>query len=325
MDSKRYTVRTMEPHELPMLAQLFRYNDPAAMIEENTRAIENGSMDIFALFADGELIGEIHIGYESEDPLEAVKERRAYLSAYRIRRDHRNQGLGKFLLRYVLDRLTEKGYTEFTIGVEDDNAIAKHIYQSFGFTEPIARKSDTYQGDSFEYDLLLKKNIPILTDEGGNFFLSLEQCRENAAVEQYQPLTHCLAVVKLDDRFLLGYNQWRNRYEIFGGCRENDETPRECIERECREELGISGVEFTFIGIMKFLMQPDYFSDHVRIEYGALYSVSLYGQSLEELSAQINDRQEISKLAFYDEIKDKFPIAVIDEKLLDYDEREGRK
>lgn len=321
MDLKRFTVRTMKPRELPTLARLFEYNDLAEMIEENTRAIESGSRDIFVLFSDGELIGELHTDYESKDPLETVKGKRAYLSAYRIHREHRNQGSGKFLLRWVLDRLTEKGYTEFTIGVEDDNAIAKHIYQSFGFSEKIARKRDTYQGDSFEYDLMLKRSVPILTDGDGNLFLSLEQCHENTA-EQYQPLTHCLAVVKSDNRPLFGYNQWRNRYEIFGGCMESSETPRECIERECYEELGISGVNFTFIGIMRFLMQPDYFSDRVRIEYGALYSTSLYGQSLEALSEQIKDRQEITKLAFYDEIKGQFPIAAIDEKLLDYDGKE---
>lgn len=320
--NSRYTVRTIEPRELPMLACLFEYNDLAEMIKENTHAIENGSRDIFVLFLNGELIGELHADYESEDPLEAVKGKRAYLSAYRIRREDQNKGIGKFLLRRVLDRLTEKGYTEFTIGVEDDNAIAKHIYQSFGFSEKIARKSDTYQGDSFEYDLLLKRNVPILTDEDGNFFLSLEQYSEDSTTEQYQPLTHCLAIVTLNNRPLFGFNQWRNRYEIFGGCIENGETPRECIERECYEELGISGIEFTFIGVMKFLMQPDYFSDHVRIEYGALYSASLYGQSLETLSEQIKDRQEITKLAFYDEIKEKFSIAAIDEKLLDYDEKE---
>lgn len=322
MDSKCYTIRTIELCELPMLARLFEYNDLAEMIEENTRAITNSSRDIFVLFLDGELIGELHTDYESEDPLEAVKGKRAYLSAYRIRQEDQNKGYGKFLLRCVLDRLTEKGYTEFTIGVEDDNAVAKHIYQSFGFSEKIARKSDTYQGDSFEYDLLLKRNVPILTDEDGNLFLSLEQCSEDSVTEGFQPLTHCLAIVTLDNRPLFGFNQWRNRYEIFGGCIENDETPRECIERECYEELGISSIEFTFIGIMKFLMQPDYFSDRVRIEYGALYSVSLYGRSLKELSAQINDRQEITKLAFYDEIKDQFPIAAIDEKLLDYDKKE---
>ncbi len=322
MDQKCFTVRTIEPCELPMLARLFEYNDLSEMIEENTHAIESGSRDIFVLFSDGKLIGELHTDYEREDPLEAVKGKRAYLSAYRIRQEDQNKGIGKFLLRCVLDRLTEKGYTEFTIGVEDDNAIAKHIYQSFGFSEKIARKIDTYQGDSFEYDLLLKRNVSILTDENGNLFLSLEQCSENAVKEQFQPLTHCLAIVKLDDRPLFGFNQWRNRYEIFGGCMENGETPRSCIERECYEKLGISGIEFTFIGIMRFLMQPDYFSDHVRIEYGALYSASLYGRSLEELSEQIKDQQEIAKLAFYDEIKGQFPIAAIDEKLLDYDGKE---
>lgn len=164
MDSKCYTVRTIEPRELPMLACLFEYNDLAEMIEENTRGIESGSTDIFVLLSEEELIGEIRVKYVSDDPSEAVKGRRAYLYAYRIRQEDQNKGFGKFLLRRVLEHLTEKGYTEFTIGVEDDNRIAKHIYRKFGFTETIARKQECYQGDSYEYDLLLKKNVPILTD-----------------------------------------------------------------------------------------------------------------------------------------------------------------
>lgn len=136
----QYFVRTLKPHELPMLTALFQYNDPTEMIKENTYRIENGIMDIFALFSGNQLVGELRATYESKDRLEAERNKRAYLSAYRIHEDCRNQGLGKLLLRRVLNCLTEKGYTEFTIGVEDDNAIAKHIYWHFGFTEKIARK-----------------------------------------------------------------------------------------------------------------------------------------------------------------------------------------
>lgn len=70
---------------------------------------------------------------------------------------------------------------------------------------------------------------------------------------------------------------------------------------------------------MKFLMRPDYFSDKVRIEYGALYTVSIYGGSLRKLNEQIHDRKEIMNLAFYNDIKGNFPIAAIDEKLLEYE------
>ena len=56
----------------------------------------------------------------------------------------------------VISILAEKGYSEFTIGVEDDNEKAIHIYSKLGFTQLIGRMSEEYQGDSYEYGLYLK-------------------------------------------------------------------------------------------------------------------------------------------------------------------------
>ena len=128
------------------------------MIEENTRMIESGTDDIFILLRQDKLLGELHVRYESDDEQEATRDRRAYLYAFRIHKEHQGQGLGKFLLRTVIDSLSEYGYSEFTVGVEDDNSRALHIYQSFGFNEIIARKYEEYQGDGYEYDLYLKQN-----------------------------------------------------------------------------------------------------------------------------------------------------------------------
>ena len=157
----------------------------------------------------------------------------------------------------------------------------------------------------------------ILKDLDGNYFISITNKDENT-LTQYEQLTHCLAVVKVDKDYLLGWNKWRNRWELFGGCIEKDETPRDCIIRECYEELGIEGTAFKYLGLMKFLMMPDYFSSKERIEYGGLYGVTLENMTIEEIYHQINDRAEIVKLAFYKDIKDKEPIAPIDEKLLEY-------
>lgn len=66
-------------------------------------------------------------------------------------------GLGKLLMKTVLGALAAEGYSEFTIGVEDDNDRALHIYKSFGFSGIIARKYEEYQGDEYEYNLYLKR------------------------------------------------------------------------------------------------------------------------------------------------------------------------
>lgn len=72
-----------------------------------------------------------------------------------MEKEYRGKGLGQKLLDYVLKVMEARGYTEFTIGVEDDNEIAKHIYFKYGFVEPI----DHGDGDEFdpsEYTLYLK-------------------------------------------------------------------------------------------------------------------------------------------------------------------------
>lgn len=69
---------------------------------------------------------------------------------------------------------------------------------------------------------------------------------------------------------------------------------------------------------MKFLMKPDYFSNEERIEYGALYGITLQDTDVKDIYDKIRDRDEILKLALYCEVRGKEPIAAIDEYLLKY-------
>lgn len=150
------TVRKLKIDELPILTELFNYRDVDGMISENARDIENGTIDIFALFCDDKLTGELHVKSDSEDKNFAEKGKRAYLFAFRIHKDYQGRGLGSFLLETVINRLKNSGYYELTVGVEDDNARARHMYEKSGFTKSIARIREAYQGDSYEYDLLLR-------------------------------------------------------------------------------------------------------------------------------------------------------------------------
>ena len=127
------------------------------MIKQNELDMKGGNIDIFVMFDDDRPIGELHTAYESDDE-RAVKEKRAYLFAFRIHEDYQGRGYGKQLLQSVIETLNEKGYTEFTVGVEGDNVRAKHIYNSLGFTELIARKYEEYQGYGYEYGLYLRRS-----------------------------------------------------------------------------------------------------------------------------------------------------------------------
>ena len=158
----------------------------------------------------------------------------------------------------------------------------------------------------------------IVVDAKGNELLDIINVEEENADKQYKPITHCLAVVRIEDDYLMGWNKWRQDWEIFGGCRESKESIRECIIRECKEELGLSNVGFEYLGLIYYKMAPGYFNPEWHYEYGGLYGVTLSKKYLEIIEKYRTDKEEVEKLTFYSAIKGKEPIAMIDEKLLEY-------
>ena len=122
-------IEKLAVQDLRILTQLFDYNDVEQMILECTQDMQKGIIDIFVLYDEDVLVGELHVMYESDDENYAIRDRRAYLFAFRIREAFQNKGYGTYLLKTVLESLKENGYCEFTVGVEDDNFRAIHMYQ----------------------------------------------------------------------------------------------------------------------------------------------------------------------------------------------------
>ena len=158
----------------------------------------------------------------------------------------------------------------------------------------------------------------IAVDKKGNELLDVIDVHESDAEKMYKPINHCLAVVKIGNEYLMGWNKWRKDWEIFGGCREENETLRECVTRECKEELGIENVEFTYLGLMYYKMAPGYFNPDWHNEYGGLYGITLSEDCLQMIEEHRTDKEEVEKLAFYSDIMEQEKITVIDEKLLGY-------
>ena len=154
-------------------------------------------------------------------------------------------------------------------------------------------------------------------DQSGKKLLEFIKVIEEDAPLQFSPITVCLLVVKIGSDYLMGFNHWRKGWEIFGGCPEEGETMREAMVREAKEELGIDCVP-EWLGLAHFEMQPDYFSNVVREEYGAIFGVSLGEEYLGQIEKLRIDREEIEKIALLGEISSNEEIRELDRKLTEF-------
>lgn len=158
----------------------------------------------------------------------------------------------------------------------------------------------------------------IVKDARGNELLEVISVGESEAERIYKNITHSLVIVKIGNEYLMGWNHWRKNWEIFGGCRDQGESIRDCIIREGFEELGLENVNYSYIGLMHHKMAPGYFNPEWHEEYGALYGITLPAEMMEKIENRRTDKKEIEKLIFYSQIKEKTSIAAIDEALLKY-------
>lgn len=151
--------RKIFKEEFDKLKSLFPDNDELWK-EYRTKRLaqfDRHETDIFVIENNDEFIGEITVNYVNHNlSTETIPDVRVYLEAFRLKEEYQNQGLGQKLVQFAIDSLQIEGYTEFTIGVEENNDVAKHIYFKYGFTEAI----DHGHGDKFDdsaYTLYLRR------------------------------------------------------------------------------------------------------------------------------------------------------------------------
>ena len=121
--------------------------------ENRFEQFSNRQIDIFAIETDEKFIGKMVVNYSNHLlDTETIPYKRVCFSHFILFKDYRNKGYGSKLLEFALEDLIKNGYSEFTVGVEDKNEIAKHIYFKYGFNELI-----DHGNNPCEYDLYLKR------------------------------------------------------------------------------------------------------------------------------------------------------------------------
>ncbi len=95
--------------------------------------ITSGNAVFWTLELDGDLIGELYVFLDLDDKDFADGIHRAYLCAFRVKREYRGHGLGSSLMEKALTELKENGFKTATIGVGFDDALNIKLYRRMGF------------------------------------------------------------------------------------------------------------------------------------------------------------------------------------------------
>ena len=132
--------RKLEKEDLSMYKELLNDEVYEKFYNKRFKQLSDGEIDMFIIENNGHIIGDITVNYVNQNyESETIPNVRASLEAFRIRRDYQNKGYGQEFLKYVISTLEKDGFSEFTIAVNDDNEIARHIYFKLGFEKEIDR------------------------------------------------------------------------------------------------------------------------------------------------------------------------------------------
>ena len=117
-----------------------------SFIEDHVSKIDRGIQEVWLMVDEekGKFIGELHVLWDHEDKDFANGKDTAYLLAFRIDEAYQGLKLGTSLMKRVLERIEEKGFTKATIGADDYDPKLKFMYEKWGFTKFIKECSFDY-------------------------------------------------------------------------------------------------------------------------------------------------------------------------------------
>ena len=102
-----------------------------------------GNRLIYVYEINGKFVGEAALVYENDDPDYTIPKIRIYMSRVIVNENYRNQGIGAKLIEHLLKVAKEKGFKEVSIGVDEDNYVARHLYEKkMGFTTVLFKGED---------------------------------------------------------------------------------------------------------------------------------------------------------------------------------------
>lgn len=119
-------------------------------------------------------------------------------------------------------------------------------------------------------------------------------------IEEYPNVTGAYAILKIADKYVIGYNGWRKQWEFPAGGIDEGETAREAAIRELYEETHQKNAQLEFKGLFKV-------EDKKRnIKYQAIFTC----QQNELMPFEHTEADEMTEIKLWDMQED---IGYVDE------------
>ena len=149
---KEYKIFQLEPKDYEKCSNIWNMESNPERTKKWYDEIISGNRVVYIYAEDNEFIGEGSLVFENNDRDYTIPGKRIYLSRMIVKPEYRNQRIGGIILEYLVNKSKELGFTEIAVGVDKTNTIARHLYESKGFSTVIFEGSDEYG----EYVKLLK-------------------------------------------------------------------------------------------------------------------------------------------------------------------------
>lgn len=119
-------------------------------------------------------------------------------------------------------------------------------------------------------------------------------------IQQYQNVTGAYAILKVADKYVIGYNDWRQQWEFPAGGIDAGETPRQAAIRELYEETHQRNEALKFKGLFKVEDAKG------NIKYQAIF----IGEQAEIIPFERKENDEMSEIRLWDMQED---VGYVDE------------
>ncbi|MDP2677005.1 MAG: GNAT family N-acetyltransferase [bacterium] len=111
-------------------------------VEKDIKKAEKGDRIVYGIENDGKIVGTMQLVFRDDKEFYADGKTRAHLHHARVLEDLRGQGIGTKLMEEAENEAKRRGFTEMTLGVDEDNRQAVKLYERLGYKEFMREKGE---------------------------------------------------------------------------------------------------------------------------------------------------------------------------------------